>query len=44
MTQKQPTEATGDWIDNYVYHLTHIVLYPPTMRADEGKIDDPKTS
>jgi len=34
MTQKQVTEATIDWIDNYIYNLTHIVLCPPTIKAD----------
>lgn len=42
MTQKQVTEATDDWIDNYVFHLTHIVLYPSTIKANEGDDNDPK--
>jgi len=34
MNNNQVTEAIIDWIDNYIYNLTHIVLYPPTVKAD----------
>lgn len=29
------TEGGDDWIDDYIFHLTHLVLYPPTIKADE---------